>query len=196
MTGSLLKGGEGDEGEGDTCPPLLSAPPVSPRLQSNLHCINLSIQQVKSGLWSKSCSVSPAAETEKLSVCAGVAGRGLWQCRQRENLPDLSHPRTGEAAFTHGGKKDIDYGLVILIIDVLTDDCVGGRCGRQRKAGLRRSASLDPERNTARQHPVWTRVPGGQVRGGHLGYAHKPRQVPQIRSGSQSASYSRVLTLL
>lgn len=27
------------------------------------------------------------------------------------------------------------------------------------------------------------------MRGGHLGYAHKLRQVPQIRSGPRSASY-------
>uniref|UniRef100_A0A3Q1JDY7 ATP-binding cassette sub-family C member 5 n=1 Tax=Anabas testudineus TaxID=64144 RepID=A0A3Q1JDY7_ANATE len=55
VMGSLLRGGEDvisnpneeeqDEGEVETCPPLLSVPPVYPRLQSTLHCINLSIQQ-------------------------------------------------------------------------------------------------------------------------------------------------------
>uniref|UniRef100_A0A7N8Y8Y1 ATP-binding cassette sub-family C member 5 n=1 Tax=Mastacembelus armatus TaxID=205130 RepID=A0A7N8Y8Y1_9TELE len=58
VTGSLLRGGGGavasnpeeeeeDEGEDDTSPPLLSVPHVAPRLQSTLHCINLSIQQGK-----------------------------------------------------------------------------------------------------------------------------------------------------
>lgn len=54
---------------------------------------------------------------------------------------------------------------------VLTVDCADGQCGRQRKAGIRGSAGLDPERNSKRQHTVWTRVPGGQVRGGHLRYS-------------------------
>ncbi|XP_067451775.1 multidrug resistance-associated protein 5 isoform X1 [Thunnus thynnus] len=60
VTGSLLRGGgggggdrasspeeeEGEEGgEGEALPPLLTIPSVSPRLQSTLHSINLSIQQ-------------------------------------------------------------------------------------------------------------------------------------------------------
>ncbi|XP_050921529.1 multidrug resistance-associated protein 5 isoform X1 [Lates calcarifer] len=56
VTGSLLRGGggasspeeeEGEEGEEETCPPLLSASPAPPRLQSTLHCINLSVRQGK-----------------------------------------------------------------------------------------------------------------------------------------------------
>uniref|UniRef100_A0A3Q3K208 ATP-binding cassette sub-family C member 5 n=1 Tax=Monopterus albus TaxID=43700 RepID=A0A3Q3K208_MONAL len=55
VTGSLLRRGrdvasspeEQEDGEDETCPPLLSVPPVSPRLQSTLHCISLSIQQGK-----------------------------------------------------------------------------------------------------------------------------------------------------
>lgn len=51
VTGSLLRGGdvtsspEEEEGE-ETCPHLLSVPPVLPRPQSTLHSITLSIQQV------------------------------------------------------------------------------------------------------------------------------------------------------
>lgn len=112
VTGSLLRGGEdvtsspedeeGDEGEVETCPPLLSVPPVSPRLQSTLHCINLSIQQVNSQSRTNYCSISPATVTENLNtntICSGDTGRGLRQCRQRENLPDLCHLRTGEDTF-------------------------------------------------------------------------------------------------
>lgn len=29
-------------------------------------------------------------------VCSGEAARCLWKCRQRENLPDLRHLRTGD----------------------------------------------------------------------------------------------------
>ncbi|XP_071353064.1 ATP-binding cassette sub-family C member 5 isoform X3 [Trachinotus anak] len=57
VTGSLLRGGgaggdvasspEEEEGGGETCPPLLSIPPVSPRFLSTLHCINLSVLQGK-----------------------------------------------------------------------------------------------------------------------------------------------------
>ncbi|XP_040902367.1 multidrug resistance-associated protein 5 isoform X2 [Toxotes jaculatrix] len=54
VTGSLLRGGGGGgdvasspEEEEEICPPLLSVPPVSPRLQSTLQCINLSVQQGK-----------------------------------------------------------------------------------------------------------------------------------------------------
>ncbi|XP_023273323.1 multidrug resistance-associated protein 5 [Seriola lalandi dorsalis] len=54
VTGSLLREGgdvtsspEEEEEEEETCPADLSVPPVSPRLQSTLHCINLSIQQGK-----------------------------------------------------------------------------------------------------------------------------------------------------
>ncbi|XP_037835575.1 multidrug resistance-associated protein 5 [Kryptolebias marmoratus] len=52
VTGSLLGGGdhvsspEEEEGE-DSCPPLLAVPPISQRLQSTLHCIDLSVQQGK-----------------------------------------------------------------------------------------------------------------------------------------------------
>ncbi|XP_044059122.1 multidrug resistance-associated protein 5 isoform X3 [Siniperca chuatsi] len=54
VTGSLLRGGgdvasspeEEDRGE-EACPPVLPVPPVSQRLQSTLHCINLSVEQGK-----------------------------------------------------------------------------------------------------------------------------------------------------
>uniref|UniRef100_A0AAQ5XAX9 ATP-binding cassette sub-family C member 5 n=1 Tax=Amphiprion ocellaris TaxID=80972 RepID=A0AAQ5XAX9_AMPOC len=46
-TGSLLRGGVDSSPEKETCPPLVSIPSVPQRLQSSLHCINLSIQQGK-----------------------------------------------------------------------------------------------------------------------------------------------------
>uniref|UniRef100_A0A3B5AUS3 ATP-binding cassette sub-family C member 5 n=1 Tax=Stegastes partitus TaxID=144197 RepID=A0A3B5AUS3_9TELE len=46
-TGSLLRGGGGSSPEEETCPSLLSVPSAPQRLQSTLHCINLSIQQGK-----------------------------------------------------------------------------------------------------------------------------------------------------
>lgn len=49
VTGSLLRGegqGQEDEGQEDSCPPLLLVSPVPQRPQSSLHCINLSVQQV------------------------------------------------------------------------------------------------------------------------------------------------------
>ncbi|XP_027135867.1 ATP-binding cassette sub-family C member 5 isoform X2 [Larimichthys crocea] len=53
-TGSLLPGQgevalsqEEEEGEDEACPPLLSVPPLSQRLQSTLHLINLKVQQGK-----------------------------------------------------------------------------------------------------------------------------------------------------
>ncbi|XP_078023560.1 ATP-binding cassette sub-family C member 5 isoform X1 [Epinephelus lanceolatus] len=55
VTGSLLRGRGGgggeasspeeEDGEEEACPPLLHVPPVSHRLQSTLHCINLTVQQ-------------------------------------------------------------------------------------------------------------------------------------------------------
>lgn len=52
-TGSLLPGQgevalsqEEEKGEDEACPPLLSVPPLSQRLQSTLHLINLKVQQV------------------------------------------------------------------------------------------------------------------------------------------------------
>lgn len=51
VTGSLLRGGEGEgdivsSQEDEACPPLLPVSPVPQQLQSSLHCINLSVQQV------------------------------------------------------------------------------------------------------------------------------------------------------
>lgn len=90
VMGSLLRGGEDvisnpneeeqDEGEVETCPPLLSVPPVYPRLQSTLHCINLSIQQVKSGFRTNYCSVSPESENLNTSTCLLVQGTLVGVC--------------------------------------------------------------------------------------------------------------------
>uniref|UniRef100_A0A7N6ATP7 ATP-binding cassette sub-family C member 5 n=1 Tax=Anabas testudineus TaxID=64144 RepID=A0A7N6ATP7_ANATE len=71
---------EQDEGEVETCPPLLSVPPVYPRLQSTLHCINLSIQQVKSGFRTNYCSVSPESENLNTSTCLLVQGTLVGVC--------------------------------------------------------------------------------------------------------------------
>lgn len=74
MTGSLLGGG--DE-EVETCPPSLSAPPVSTRLQSTLHCINLSIQQVKSGF---RFNPAPLVQQLRLRTCLSVQGTMVGVC--------------------------------------------------------------------------------------------------------------------
>lgn len=81
VTNSLLReGADGssnpEEDEGDTCPSLLSVPPVSPRLQSTLHCINLSIQQVKH----RYRSLRPAAATATLHPLLSVQGTLVGVC--------------------------------------------------------------------------------------------------------------------
>lgn len=98
-----------------------------------------------------------------------VAGH-LRLRRQREDLPDLRHLRTGDvhrACPLAGRWWGAGVGLTVV---VLTDDGAGGQRGGQREDGLRRSAGLDPERHAERQHPVWAGVPGGQVRMRRAGF--------------------------
>ncbi|MEQ2210894.1 hypothetical protein XENOCAPTIV_021439, partial [Xenoophorus captivus] len=64
-------------------------------------------------------------------------------------------------------------GVCGCVGSMFADDGAGGQRGRQRKDGLRSSAGLDSERDTERQHPVWTGVPGGQVKRRHVGFRTK-----------------------
>ncbi|XP_056229585.1 multidrug resistance-associated protein 5 isoform X3 [Seriola aureovittata] len=78
VTGSLLRE-EGDvtsspeeeEEEEETCPADLSVPPVSPRLQSTLHCINLSIQQ------GKLVGVCGSVGSGKTSLISAILGQQM-----------------------------------------------------------------------------------------------------------------------
>lgn len=117
---SLLRGREGgeerspeeeeEEEDGEACPPLLPTPSIPQRLQSTLHNINLTIQQVSTNQSHLSPSggvASVAFEPEWgwdithtcLSVCSGEAARRLWKCRQWKNLAGFSHLGTGDVSF-------------------------------------------------------------------------------------------------
>lgn len=75
MTGSLLGGAdrvlspEEEDGEDNSCPPLLAVPPVSQRLQSTLHCIDLSVQQVDPLIQSKDQNPRVLLNILKFSLC-------------------------------------------------------------------------------------------------------------------------------
>lgn len=191
---SLLRGREGgeerspeEEEDGEACPPLLPTPSIPQRLQSTLHNINLSIQQVSTNQshLSPSGGVALVASEPEwgwdithtcLSVCSGEAARRLWKCRQWKNLAGFSHLGTGDVSFPCCCHGDQCWLLAIigplLNIDVLADDGAGGQRGGQRKAGVRGPAGLDPERHAQRQHPFWAGVSGGQVRQRHLHITH------------------------
>lgn len=90
---SLLRGGEGgeerspeEEEDGEACPPLLPTPSIPQRLQSTLHNINLSIQQVSTNQSHLSPSggvASVASEPEwgwDTHTCLSAQGKLLGVC--------------------------------------------------------------------------------------------------------------------
>lgn len=73
MTGSLLRGDvASSQGEEEACPPLL---PVPQRLQSTVHCINLSVQQVGGSRETVLQHLSQQIPDQQ-SVCLSVCSRG------------------------------------------------------------------------------------------------------------------------
>uniref|UniRef100_A0A3Q2ZWQ2 ATP-binding cassette, sub-family C (CFTR/MRP), member 5 n=1 Tax=Kryptolebias marmoratus TaxID=37003 RepID=A0A3Q2ZWQ2_KRYMA len=92
VTGSLLGGGdhvsspEEEEGE-DSCPPLLAVPPISQRLQSTLHCIDLSVQQ---GKLLGVCGSVGSGKTSLISAILGQVSLDPECNTERQHLSVLS----------------------------------------------------------------------------------------------------------
>lgn len=102
VTSSLLRGGAaggGDDGsnqEEQACPHFLPVSPVPHRLQSSLHSINLSVQQVGPRDDNDSGTADQHITNTCPPVCPGDAARCLRKRWQWKDLADLQYLRTGE----------------------------------------------------------------------------------------------------